>query len=1358
MLCASMVLGNAGNLANASNVITLGETRTATPSNAETAATPSNASEIQNFELKDKELYEAFQEGIETGRFAEAEFRGGSADEYEEFFSEPGDYYELKLAQMENKDMALRVFVRLEESELLNGEQDDYIINGSETLMFLLINQSEQDQKAVITVNQKHTGEIFVPVNVEEEIWAETTSPVIDLTGEETMEMATPSDAVTATPSDVPEEVIPSEEEHPEDLENQLQGELYGLTGVEHGTAVGFITTTGAVGLDKLELIATGSNALVRYSMSVEGGEDVVVDVTAKRGALPEGAEMRARYLPEDGSEYKQAKDSLDAALADYSGMMALDIGFWLNEEEVEPKSGSEVQVKIRMDANLLPDDVDVGTLKVQHHEETPNGIQIKTVAKAVSVENTDAEVSDETLTATPSNIQEERILEEISEEETWTEEQSEETVKMSLRSLPNEPVPVDEIISEDIAADEDMENQEEALMDTVEAELGTLRVVESGDEAAVVETAFVVDSFSKFTITWTRIYSERKVIVQYVDESGKELDINSSVNGSNIFIDKDVNLSSYIVKSDLYEFQYIILKDSDGRQLLKTTKGEDIYSKQSWLGKWGFYYKENGIDHEVPNNSTISLVYKRKLISETLEMVPGVDTKDNINITLFDYDEKDGVEGFLFGSNSGWTGTDGGVRQGLVQRNLHKGGYPVLVKGRKPMSKFFGGTGIEANYLFQVDEDNYFSYDSKENFAHLYKIKKEFILYNVPKNKGTGIPPSVPQFLPFNDLSGEVVNKGSYKEYQLKEKNPDYYFGMMIDFQFIMPKDGKLNGQDMVFEFEGDDDVWVFIDDVLVLDMGGVHDNYGGSINFATGNVNVDKVFKGEGKEGTPQRTSIQKEFGKAGKQWNDENYKPHTLKFFYMERGAFGSNCKIKFNMPTIPSGTINFEKNLDYANVQYAKDLKFKFKTFVDYDGDNKNYQLYQGHYKVYDRTIPNKPVFLREGTVGKDGIISLKHKESAQLDEETILDTSRFYIQEIGATSDKYNVSIEGVKVEVVDETGKPISGGSGAGHGFAAQTDDVSVGENPYVVFNNKVKAENQFNLIIKKEMAAGQISDEGYGIHVKLGGVPYEGSYNLHQKNGSIVKKQIDTNKKGEILLKPGEYAEIIGLVGGTKIEITEPHPGVGYANPVYTLDEKSPVTKVENNENSICVIAKEGKELGEDPVVKITVTNEKTVRDLTVKKIVEGELGEKERPFTFVIKDVSEKPKGGWSYEKTDGTKGTIPEDGTFTLKHNEAITITGLPVNQAVVIEEIDGSGDGYETQWSVNETNGFQDGTKYEYKVGETTNQVIFKNKKSLPPPTGIFTDNLPYFIMFAMAAIGLLGFGYSRKRVKKSRDDD
>ena len=66
---------------------------------------------------------------------------------------------------------------------------------------------------------------------------------------------------------------------------------------------------------------------------------------------------------------------------------------------------------------------------------------------------------------------------------------------------------------------------------------------------------------------------------------------------------------------------------------------------------------------------------------------------------------------------------------------------------------------------------------------------------------------------------------------------------------------------------------------------------------------------------------------FQKAEKSWDASDYKNHELKFFYLERGRGGSNCTIEFNMPPIPKGTINFQKEIAYTNVKDVSDIDFK-----------------------------------------------------------------------------------------------------------------------------------------------------------------------------------------------------------------------------------------------------------------------------------------------------------------------------------------------------------------------------------------------------------------------------------------------
>ena len=98
----------------------------------------------------------------------------------------------------------------------------------------------------------------------------------------------------------------------------------------------------------------------------------------------------------------------------------------------------------------------------------------------------------------------------------------------------------------------------------------------------------------------------------------------------------------------------------------------------------------------------------------------------------------------------------------------------------------------------------------------------------------------------------------------------------MTVETDFLQPTDGIVGNKDMTFEFVGDDDMWVFIDDVLVLDLGGIHSEVYGTINFATGEIALGTAYNTNGEiyneNGNyltePVTTStIKAQFAKAGR-----------------------------------------------------------------------------------------------------------------------------------------------------------------------------------------------------------------------------------------------------------------------------------------------------------------------------------------------------------------------------------------------------------------------------------------------------------------------------------------------------------
>lgn len=313
--------------------------------------------------------------------------------------------------------------------------------------------------------------------------------------------------------------------------------------------------------------------------------------------------------------------------------------------------------------------------------------------------------------------------------------------------------------------------------------------------------------------------------------------------------------------------------------------------------------------------------------------------------------------------------------RSGIVN-NVLTGGYPKLTDSwdGESLGYLFDSSAqtgkishMGVTGLLQA-KGGYYEYDSSKNYAAYNVNKNAFDVYEVAGvgQAGAGSQ-NGGQFFPFDaadkvfkEENGCLVRNGitssNNGDSNYNDGKPlNHYFGLSMSSRFVQPTDGKTNaGDPMTFEFAGDDDVWVFIDDVLVGDIGGIHTSAKLTIDFQTGEIEVN-----DSPNGTLLRKFQEAGRGTSGFTGNTfANDTSHTLKFFYLERGATDSNMKLKYNLVTVPESDI----------------IKF------DQDGglvEGAQFELYKTD-KSFADTTTNSEKLLGSGTTDANGQLTLTNK--------------------------------------------------------------------------------------------------------------------------------------------------------------------------------------------------------------------------------------------------------------------------------------------------------------------------------------------------------------------------------------------
>lgn len=778
----------------------------------------------------------------------------------------------------------------------------------------------------------------------------------------------------------------------------------------------------------------------------------------------------------------------------------------------------------------------------------------------------------------------------------------------------------IPETISEEDAAnaevtvlhlEEDEKGEVKEVVDMAQNE--KVDVLATTEENKVEKAEVRTESFSKFAIIWR--YGQ-SLDINVIDTKGVAIDEklpDYNVNYNNISL---VSITDISEKKEYQIDNYAFVKAIIGSNINSSEQVDNAtqVSRIRYNNGWQYSTQSTGMkDWKGIGYNSIYFVY--------VGTIETADTAGSIDISLYDYNDNGEI------INSGWNGSglqfkgsggspryndyignwgvgysDGGndefAVQGIVDGFLYTANgqkvedyinyegqlYPKLNVGSKQVltelfdSKHHVASGL--NHLFVKDEETgYYSYNSAEHYAYYNTDEEEnpdknFVVYDDFKNKGSD---QYGEFMPLEDF-----NEGA-----------KWYYGMTVGFNFIQPEGGKINGQDMTFEFSGDDDVWVFIDGRLVLDIGGIHGSTSGTINFATGEVQVEGVVKEDwsGIDNTlGKTTSLSTIFSLQGKTTFD-NYTEHRLEFIYLERGAGDSNCDLKFNMPTIPKQGITVQKEIDNYDEGAYTDVLFQYKLFLeDKDSATGFSQVTEGEYTVKRAGSSGQgETFHLEDN--ENGIFTLKHGEMATFEGLAEVGTE-YYVQEIGLSQNEYDqVKITGSSITdekgYFDYTDSPTEGA-------IAQTNNLTIGQDPYVVFHNRCAATNMKQLSITKDVDGGTTNDE-FTICVKIAGQPYVGDYwigtngygsddissNGHTENGEITIKEGQTiTVLGNVKTEDGKT---VGFPSGTSFEVVEKNPGENYTGVTY---------KVENGGDRSSTDGKASGEFQFENNAEIVVTN----------------------------------------------------------------------------------------------------------------------------------------------------------------------
>ena len=527
------------------------------------------------------------------------------------------------------------------------------------------------------------------------------------------------------------------------------------------------------------------------------------------------------------------------------------------------------------------------------------------------------------------------------------------------------------------------------------------------------------------------------------------------------------------------------------------------------------------------------------------------------------------------YNRNSSGTETDDGATMPLFDADwLTSKGLGSVVNTKFPMR------------ITQKSNVTYYEFDSQDAKDNIwfsnYGSSNMTVSYGAGSNYGVLDALdfySTPQescgygFFPF-DKHGQ----GSDGEYN---RAKDFAFGMRVDIPFNIGENGKINNVEQTFDFTGDDDVWVYVDGVLVLDLGGDHKKAQGSINFST---KTSTVTTGTNTVDTVTRNgAFPNLFGSNGNSAFDNNdpTQTHTLTMFYMERGMVESNLKFGFNFTAVGNEFV-VENHVDTTDINAGLQNDVKLATDFDYSHTYSDSQY--GTYTAFNK----KGTYNNGSTNTTAGSFSLKNNQSISVtgSSDDLVSGKYYKVNETYTSPLEYSTKWKAIDLRL-QSAGKPesaytiASDNSSANSNFlykTLDTESVFASTRVKLIYYN---TPNSSSVDITKEVknySGSVVSDSTEfpaTVSVSLDGGStykvYDLDYTTTSSNGSTSN---GTATNGSITLKQGNTITFNGLPVGAKVKVQEQAVS-GYNNNtepapiIINVGSSATSQKITNTQNS---------------------------------------------------------------------------------------------------------------------------------------------------------------------------------------------